>query len=155
MLFKKENSVQGFFFFPEEIYTSISWLQGNKLPPMVHSHSQEAQNLNLSYSSYGLSFLGSSAGEESACNAGDPDSIPGSGGSRGEGIGYPCLYSGLENPHGQRSLAGYSPWGAKSGTRLSGERTQHGRGPQLIFWPKRWAHLQSAFLHPDFPLLFI
>ena len=38
-------------------------------------------------------FLGSSAGKESACNAGDPGSIPGSGSSPGEGIGYPLQYS--------------------------------------------------------------
>ena len=31
----------------------------------------------------------------------------------GEGHGYPLQYSYLENPHGQRSLAGYSPWGCK------------------------------------------
>ena len=36
---------------------------------------------------------GSSAGKESACNAGDPDLIPGSGRSTGEGIGYPLQYS--------------------------------------------------------------
>ena len=35
----------------------------------------------------------SSAGKESAFNAGDPGSIPGSGGSPGEGIGYPLQYS--------------------------------------------------------------
>ena len=35
----------------------------------------------------------SSVGEESACNAGDPGSIPGSGRSPGEGIGYPLQYS--------------------------------------------------------------
>ena len=34
---------------------------------------------------------------ESACNAGDPGSIPGSGGSPGEGNGYPLQYSCLEN----------------------------------------------------------
>ena len=39
----------------------------------------------------------SSVGKESACNAGDPGSIPGSGRSTGEGIGYPLQYSGLEN----------------------------------------------------------
>ena len=93
----------------------------------------------------------SSAGKESACNAGDPGSIRGSGRSPGEGIGYsstmgfpdgsdskesacnardlgaiPGLgrslggghenrlqYSCLENPHGKRSLAGYSPRGCK------------------------------------------
>ena len=36
---------------------------------------------------------GSSAGEESTCNAGDPSLIPGSGRSTGEGIGYPLQYS--------------------------------------------------------------
>ena len=38
-------------------------------------------------------FLGGSDGKESACNAGDPSSIPGSGRSAGEGIGYPLQYS--------------------------------------------------------------
>ena len=38
-------------------------------------------------------FHGSSAGKESACNAGDPDSIPESGISAGEGKGYPLQYS--------------------------------------------------------------
>ena len=38
-------------------------------------------------------FLGGSDGKESACNAGDPSSIPGSGRSSGEGIGYPLQYS--------------------------------------------------------------
>ena len=35
----------------------------------------------------------SSVGKESACNAGDPGSIPGSGRYAGEGIGYPLQYS--------------------------------------------------------------
>ena len=39
-----------------------------------------------------MGFPGSSAGE-SACNAGDSRSIPGSGRSPGEGIGYPFQYS--------------------------------------------------------------
>ena len=38
-------------------------------------------------------FPGGSAGKESACNAGDPGSIPGSGRSPGEGVGYPLQYS--------------------------------------------------------------
>ena len=38
-------------------------------------------------------FCVSSAGKESACYAGDPGSIPGSGSSPGEGIGYPLQYS--------------------------------------------------------------
>ena len=38
-------------------------------------------------------FPDSSVGEESACNAGDPSSIPGSGRPAGEGIGHPLQYS--------------------------------------------------------------
>ena len=43
-------------------------------------------------------FPGGSDGKESACNAGDLDSIPGSGRSSGEGNGNPLQYSCLENP---------------------------------------------------------
>ena len=57
------------------------------------------------------SFPCGSDGEESACNAGDLGLISGLGRSTGEGNGNPLQYSCLENPHGQRSLAGYSPWG--------------------------------------------
>ena len=101
-------------------------------------------------------FPDSSVGKESTCNAGDPSSIPESGRSAREGIGYPLQYSwaslgaqlvknppaikeawaqslGGEDPlekematqssifaweelHGQKSPAGYSPWGHKSQT---------------------------------------
>ena len=54
-----------------------------------------------------------SDGKESACNAGDPVSIPGSG-------RFPWRRKWLPTPvflpgefHGQRSLVGYSPWGHK------------------------------------------
>ena len=56
------------------------------------------------------------SGKESACSTGDSrnmGSIPGSGRSPGGGHGNPLQYSCLENPHGQRSLGGYSPWGHK------------------------------------------
>ena len=58
-------------------------------------------------------FPGSSAGKESAYNSGDPSSIPGLGRSPGGGNGNALQYSCLENPDGQRSLTGYSPWGCK------------------------------------------
>ena len=45
-------------------------------------------------------------------------SIPGAGRSPGGGNDNPLQYSCLENPHGQKSLAGYSPWG-HSQTQLS------------------------------------
>ena len=38
-------------------------------------------------------FPNSSVGKESACNAGDPGLIPGSGRSAGEWVGYPLQYS--------------------------------------------------------------
>ena len=46
-------------------------------------------------------------------NAGDTGSIPGSERYPGEGNGKLLQYSCLEIFHGQRSLAGYSPWGCK------------------------------------------
>ena len=45
-----------------------------------------------------MDFPGGSAGEKSACNAGDLGLIPWLGRSPGEGQGYPLQYSGLENP---------------------------------------------------------
>ena len=47
----------------------------------------------------------------------DPGSIPGSGRSAGEGNGNQLQYSCLEDPHGQRSLVGYSPGGLKESDR--------------------------------------
>ena len=55
-----------------------------------------------------------SAGKESDSNAGELGSIPGLGGSPGEGKGYPLQYSGLEN-----SMDCYSPWDPKESDRLS------------------------------------
>ena len=45
-----------------------------------------------------IGFHGGSDGKESACNAGDPCSIPGSGRFPGEGNGNPLQCSYLENP---------------------------------------------------------
>ena len=58
-----------------------------------------------------LGFPGGSKGKESACNEGDMGSIPCLGRPSGGGHGNPLQYSCLKNPHGQRSLGGYSPWG--------------------------------------------
>ena len=49
----------------------------------------------------------------SAEEARDLGSVPESRRSLGGGNGNPLQYSCLENPHGQRSLAGYSPWDCK------------------------------------------
>ena len=63
-------------------------------------------------------FPGGSDGKESTCNEGDPGLIPGLGRSPGGGHGNPFKYSCQENPHKQKSLQGYSPWGHKE-TQLS------------------------------------
>ena len=54
-----------------------------------------------------------SDGKHSACNVGDLNLIPWLGRSPGKGHGNRLQYSCLENPHEQRSLEGYSPWGCK------------------------------------------
>ena len=58
-------------------------------------------------------FPGGSLGTESACNAGDPDSVPGLGRSPGEGHGDPLQYSCLENPTDRGAWMVYSPRGRK------------------------------------------
>ena len=54
----------------------------------------------------------SSVGKEPACNAGDPGSIPGSGRSAGEGIGYPlqCSWASLVAQLVKNPLAMQDTW---------------------------------------------
>jgi len=69
----------------------------------------------MSSSLFGLEFISSFMSsslfglvvKNSPADAGDMGSIPGLGRSPGEGNGNPG------DPHGQRSLAGYSPWGRR------------------------------------------
>ena len=68
--------------------------------------------MNYQYLHKHQGFPGGSDGKASACNVGDPGSIPGSGRSPGEGNGNPLQYLPGEF-HGWRSLVGYSPWGHK------------------------------------------
>ena len=49
----------------------------------------------------------------------------------GGGHDNPLQYSSLENPHGQRSLAGYSPWGRKESDTTERLSTQHTRWLEL------------------------
>ena len=57
----------------------------------------------------------SSVGKESVCNAGDVGSIPGSGDPLEKEMAPTPVFLPGES-HGQKSLAGYSPWGCKSQT---------------------------------------
>ena len=60
-----------------------------------------------------MGIPGGSDGKESTRNVGYLGSIPGSEKFPGGGHGNPLQYSYLGNPHGQRALVGYNPWGRK------------------------------------------
>ena len=66
-----------------------------------------------------MHFPGGSDGEESACNAEDQGSIPGSGRFPGDGTGYPFQYFCLGNPRDRGHNRLHSPGVAKDQTRLS------------------------------------
>ena len=78
-----------------------------------HFRMRKAEADCRDYLGFGRIFPGNSDGKESACNAGDRGLISGLGRSPGGGNGNPLQCSCLENLHGQRSLAGCSPWGCK------------------------------------------
>ena len=59
----------------------------------INSWYYEAGNDGIMFWYMYMGFPDSSVSKESACNAGDPRLIPGSGRSVGEGIGYPLQYS--------------------------------------------------------------
>ena len=68
------------------------------------------ENLNL------LAFPGGAAVKNALANAGnarDVGSVPGLERFPGRQNGNPLQCACLGNPHGQRSLVGYSPWGCK------------------------------------------
>ena len=71
----------------------------------------------------GWGLPGGSDGKESACNAGDPGSIPGLEGSPGEGHGKPLQYSCLENSMDRGDWRATVHDVAKSWTRLKRLRT--------------------------------
>ena len=90
--------------------------------------------------------------KQSACNAEDLGLIPGLGRCPGEGNGYPPQYSCLENPHGQRCLAGYSPWGHKESDMTeqlsihsTAQKGKREKGPKKTF---EWI-IAENFLHME------
>ena len=71
----------------------------------------------IKFSSFAGGFPGGSEVKGSACNMGDPGSIPESGGSPGEGNGNSLQYSCLEHP--TDGGAWWVPWGRKEWTQPS------------------------------------
>ena len=80
---------------------------------------QQGPISNLFYTWQCICFPGGSEVKASACNAGDLDSIPGSGRSPGEGNGNPLQYSCLENPMDRGAWWATVHRVTKSRTRLS------------------------------------
>ena len=75
------------------------------------TYQEICQYFNILTTGMTVGFPGALINKESACCTGDLGSIPGLERFPGGGHGNPLQYSCLENPHGQRSLVGYSPWG--------------------------------------------
>ena len=89
-------------------------------------------------------FPSSSVGKESACNAGDPGSIPGSGRSAGEGIDYPpqCSWASLVAQLVKNLPAMWESWVPSLGWEAPLEK---GKAPTPVFWPGEF-HGQSMEL---------
>ena len=81
--------------------------------------------LSLPFPIFLQGFPGGSDDKESTHNARDMGLIPGLRRSPGGGHGKPLQYSCLENPHEQRRLVGYSPWGCKESHTTEQLSAQH------------------------------
>ena len=88
-----------------------------------------------------------SVGKESACNAGDPVSIPGSGRSAGEEIGYPLQYSSASLV---AQLVKNSACNAKDLSLVPGlGRSLGERLRTPVFWPGEFHGLHSPWGHKE------
>ena len=91
-----------------------------------------------------VGFPGSSDGKEYTCTAGNSGSIPGSGRSPEEGIGYPLQYSlaslvaKLVKNHLQCGRPIFSPWVGKISWRRE-------RLPTPVIWPREFHGLYSPW----------
>ena len=93
-------------------------------------------------------FPDSSIGQESACNAGDPSWIPGSGKSSGEGISYLLQYSwaSLVAQLGENLSAVQETWVLSLGLEDPWRRE---RLPTPVFWPGEFHGLYSPWKESD------
>ena len=91
------------------------------IPPVVHNNNNDNTYSNTRASQVALVVKNppANAGHIRDWDLTPQDSIPASGRSPGDGNGNLLQYSCLKNPHGQRSLAGYSPCGCRVGHNWS------------------------------------
>ena len=95
-------------------------------------------------------FPDSSVGKQSACNA-DPSSIPGSGRSPGEGIGYPLQYSraSLVTQLVKNWPAMWETWVWFLGWEDPLEKGKATHSSILVFWPGEFHGLHSPWGHKE------
>ena len=105
------------------------------LPLPVEYQNYKKMDLNFTDLMSLVGFTRWLNGNETICQAEDMGLIPGLGRSPGGGHGNPLQYSCLENPHGQRSPVGYSPWAAESWAWLSDWATT-----MSLVVDKNWKH---------------
>ena len=119
MLFESRKPIFHFQSTPHPLRPlRVSSLGGGMWEMIIYVHlSLSSVHLFPGHSSPILGFPGGSEGKASACNVGDPGSIPGSGRSPGEGNGYPLKDSCLEN-----SMDGGAWWAAVHGVAKSRAR---------------------------------
>ena len=86
---------------------------------VIKSQTLSDFHFHFSLSQYQMGFPGGSDGKESACNAGNPGLILGSGRCPGEVNGHPLHYSCLENPKDKGAWWAIVHGVAKSWTQLS------------------------------------
>ena len=105
-----------------------------------------AYTYSFSYSFPSWGFPGSSVDKESTCNAGDPGSIPGSGKSAGEGIGYPlqCAWASLVAQLVKNLPAMRETWVRSWVGKIPWRRE---RLPTPVFWPGEFQGLYSPWGH--------
>ena len=121
--------------------------QPGVLQSMESQKSDTTEQLNgnkVSVFHISIGYSESSVGKESACNPGDPGSIPGSGRSSGERIGYPLQYSWASLWLSwyriclQCGRLGVDPWVRKIPWRRE-------RLPTAEFWPRIFHGLYSPW----------
>ena len=111
--------------------------------------------------SFVYASLAGSDSKECTCNAGDLDSIPGSGGSPGEGNGNPLQDSCLENPMDRGAWCSLQSMGSQRVRHNWITNTQHAYIPSLLslsltpcLYPTPLSHHRVKFpvLYSSFPI---
>ena len=142
--FSSSNPSYFFPYVPSLIFTNGPWCE------LVHlfngfTFPLKSPKLDCSFL---RGFLSSSVDKESACNAGDPGSIPGLGRSLGEGIDYPLQYSwaSLVAQLVKNLPAVQQTWVQSLGWE---DPLEKGKATTPIFWPGEFHGLCSPWSHKE------